>query len=246
MDGEHSTAVLEPNASVDKLSVSTLTGRTTADVREAPVVERKKNYLYLFVKRLFDLICALIALILLSPVFLVVAILIKKEDGGSVLHRRVCVGKSGQYNMLKFRTMVTDADNLEKYLTKEQIIEYKNEIKLDNDPRLTRIGRRLRKLSIDELPQLVNVLKNEMSVIGPRPVTEHETSFYSQSDLAELLEVKPGLTGYWQTSGRSDCTYESGERQKIEMYYVRNRSLWMDLKILFKTVGVVLSRKGAK
>ena len=148
--------------------------------------------------------------------------------------------------MLKFRTMVTDADNLEKYLTEEQIVEYRSNVKLNNDPRLTKVGNILRKLSFDELPQLLNVLRNEMSVVGPRPVTKDETLFYSQSDLAEFLEVKPGITGYWQTSGRSDSTYETGERQGLEMYYVRNRSLWMDLKILFKTVGVVLSRKGAK
>ena len=142
--------------------------------------------------------------------------------------------------------MVTDADNLEKYLTSEQIIEYRKKVKLDDDPRLTRIGKTLRKFSIDELPQLINVLRNDMSIVGPRPVAKDDALFYPPRDLSELLQVKPGITGYWQTSGRSDCTYETGERQKLEMYYVRNRSIWMDLKILFKTVGVVLSRKGAE
>lgn len=206
----------------------------------------KKKYSYLFVKRVFDLTCSVIVLVLLSPVLLVAALLIKREDGGPVIYRRVCVGKNGPYNMLKFRTMVTDADDLEKYMTEEQIVEYKNNIKLSDDPRLTRVGKILRKLSIDELPQLINVLRNEMSLVGPRPVTEDETHFYSSSDLAGLLEVKPGITGYWQTSGRSDSTYETGKRQELEMYYVRNRSVWMDIKVLFKTVGVVLSREGAK
>ena len=246
MDREHSTAVLELNTPVDGLSDPAQVDGGTSNVQELPVAGRKKNYLYLFIKRVFDLTCSVVALILLSPVFLIVAILIKHEDGGPVIHRRVCVGKSGQYNMLKFRTMVTDADNLDKYLTSEQIIEYRKKIKLDDDPRLTRAGKILRKFSIDELPQLINVLRNEMSIVGPRPVTEGEILFYSPRDLPELLQVKPGITGYWQTSGRSDCTYETGERQVLEMYYVRNRSIWMDIKILFKTVGVVLSRKGAK
>ncbi len=246
MDREQSTAVLELNTPVDGLSDPAQVDGGTSNVQELPVVGRKKNYLYLFIKRAFDLTCSIIALILLSPVFLVVAVLIKHEDGGPVIHRRVCVGENGQYNMLKFRTMVTDADNLEKYLTSEQIIEYRKKIKLDDDPRLTRAGKILRKFSIDELPQLINVLRNEMSIVGPRPVTQDETLFYPPHDLSELLQVKSGITGYWQTSGRSDCTYESGERQVLEMYYVRNRSLWMDIKILFKTIGVVLSRKGAK
>lgn len=246
MDREQSTAVLELNKPADGLSNLAHADISTSDIQELPVVGRKKNYLYLFIKRAFDLTCSIIALILLSPVFLIVAILIKHEDGGPVIHRRVCVGKTGQYNMLKFRTMVTDADNLEKYLTTEQIIEYRKRVKLDDDPRLTRIGKTLRKFSIDELPQLINVLRNEMSIVGPRPVTEDDALFYPPRDLSELLQVKPGITGYWQTSGRSDCTYETGERQKLEMYYVRNRSIWMDLKILFKTVGVVLSRKGAE
>ncbi len=246
MDREQSAAVLELDTPVDEYSESALMDRSASELQELPVAGRKKNYLYLFVKRVFDLTCSIIALILLSPVFLVVAVLIKREDGGPVIHRRVCVGKNGQYNMLKFRTMVADAEDLEKYLTSEQIIEYKKRVKLDDDPRLTRVGQVLRKFSIDELPQLINVLRNEMSIVGPRPVTEDETLFYLPRDLSELLQVKPGITGYWQTSGRSDCTYETGERQVLEMHYVRNCSIWLDIKILIKTIGVVLSRKGAK
>lgn len=245
MDREHSTAVLELNTPVEELNDS-VQAENKSVILDTLGEGKKKKYLYLFVKRVFDLTCSLIALIILSPVFLVVAILIKREDGGPVLHRRVCEGKNGQYNMLKFRTMVTDADNLEKYLTADQVSEYKKKVKLDNDPRLTSVGKILRKLSIDELPQLINVLRNEMSIVGPRPLTKEETLFYSPNDLSKLMNVKPGITGYWQTSGRSDCTYESGERQVLEMYYVMNCSVWMDIKILFKTVGVVLSRKGAK
>lgn len=246
MDGKQSAAVLGIDTPADGLSSLAQADISMSDIQELPVTVRKKNYLYLFIKRVFDLTCSIIALILLSPVFLVVAILIKREDGGPVIHRRVCVGKNGQYNMLKFRTMVVDAENLEKYLTSEQIIEYKKRVKLDDDPRLTRVGQVLRKFSIDELPQLINVLRNEMSIVGPRPVTEDEILFYSPRDLPELLQVKPGITGYWQTSGRSDCTYETGERQVLEMHYVRNCSIWLDIKILFKTIGVVLSREGAK
>ena len=147
--------------------------------------------------------------------------------------------------MLKFRSMVADADDFEKYLTPEQIEEYKTNIKLHYDPRITRIGRFLRRTSMDELPQLMNVLKGEMSIVGPRPVVEEELALYGD-DADELLSIKPGITGYWQTHGRGDSTYESGERQKLELHYVRHQSLGLDIKILLKTVKVVLSRKGAK
>ena len=206
----------------------------------------QKLHAYLIVKRLFDITASLIGIILSSPIMLAAAIMVKANDGGPVIHTRLCLGKNGnRCRMFKFRTMVQDADNLERWLTAEQIREYKAECKLKNDPRITKIGRFLRKTSIDELPQLFSVLCNDMSLIGPRPVVESERRHYTDEEFAKLLTVKPGITGYWQVNGRSDSTYESGRRQELELYYVDNQSVLLDLSILFKTVGVVVHGGGA-
>lgn len=213
--------------------------------RKGEIIEYRPKRFYSFVKRCFDILASLLAIILLSPVILVIAILIKCEDGGHIIHKRECVGKEKNYNMLKFRTMYEDADNFEKYFTTEQYEQYKKEIKLDNDPRITKIGRFLRKTSLDELAQLFNVIRGDMSIVGPRPAVESEIDFFGEyRDI--LLSVKPGITGYWQVNGRSNCTYESGERQRLELYYVTNRSVALDIKILFKTVFVILKGTGAK
>lgn len=225
-------------------------GETTL-IQQSAIPVTTQNYarpkLYLFVKRMFDIVVSLCALILLSPVFLIIAWLIKTKDGGPAIHTRLCKGKDGNtYKMYKFRSMVMDADNLERWLSPEQLKTYLAECKLDNDPRITPVGRFLRKTSLDELPQLVSVLKGDMSLVGPRPVVDVEMKNYSQHELQILLESKPGITGYWQVNGRSDSTYESGKRQEMELYYVAHCSLLFDLKILFKTVLVVLRGKGAK
>lgn len=201
--------------------------------------------MYLLVKRCFDAAAAMAGLILLAPLFLLIALAIWLEDGGPVIHRRWCVGRDGPYAMLKFRTMVKDADRLEKYFTPDQLEEYRRNVKLDRDPRVTRVGRFLRAASLDELPQLVNVLRNEMSLVGPRPMVAEEAAWYGV-EAPRVLSVKPGITGYWQVMGRSDCTYASGERQRLELYYVHHRSLRLDVWILLRTVRVVLMRKGAK
>ncbi len=206
---------------------------------------RHVSKVYLVCKRLFDLIASGLGLLVLSPVLLVIALLIKMEDGGPVLHHRWCVGKNGKYDMLKFRTMVPDANNFEKYFTPEQMEEYKKNIKLDDDPRITKIGKFLREKSLDELMQLVTILRGDMSIVGPRPMVEAESKHFGDQ-LSKVLEAKPGLTGYWQVNGRSDCTYESGKRQKLELYYVNHRSLWLDISIFFKTFVVVLNGKGAR
>ena len=200
---------------------------------------------YLAVKRFLDIVISGSALVVLSPLLLVIAVMIKREDGGPVLYHRKCVGKNGYYDMLKFRTMVADADNFEKYLTPDQLEEYRRNIKLDDDPRITRTGKFLRRTSLDELMQLVSILRGDMSIIGPRPMVEAESRYFGDS-LERVLEAKPGLTGYWQVNGRSDCTYESGERQRLELYYADHRSLWMDIRIFFKTFAVVWKGNGAK
>ncbi len=208
---------------------------------------RKKRWVYLAVKRLFDIAASLLGLLVTLPFTLPVAIAIRVSDGGPAIHKRICLGHNGKtYKMYKFRTMVMDADNLERWLTPEQIEEYQTECKLEHDPRITKIGRFLRKTSIDELPQLFTILLGDMSLVGPRPVVVSERHHYTDAEFELLMTAKPGLTGYWQVNGRSDSTYESGQRQALELYYVTNRSLAMDIKILFRTVAVVVKGKGAK
>lgn len=224
----------------------TLIKTTMADRSNMKAVYQQKSLAYKFVKRLFDILLSGIALVCLSPVFLVTAIAIKLEDGGPVIHKRYCVGKGNStYVMYKFRSMKVNADDLEKMLTSEQLEEYKKECKLINDPRITKVGKIIRRLSIDELPQLVSILQGNMSLIGPRPIVGLETEYYG-NNLDTVLNVTPGLTGYWQVNGRSDATYESGRRQELELYYARNQSVKLDIEIFFKTIITVLGGKGAR
>ena len=147
--------------------------------------------------------------------------------------------------MYKFRSMKVNADKLEDTLTSEELEEYRTEYKIRNDQRVTRVGRFIRKYSIDELPQLFNILKGELSFIGPRPVLDEETRLYG--DKRELLlSVRPGLTGYWQAYGRNNVTYESGERQAMELYYIENFSWWFNVKIFFRTIKAVITAEGAE
>ncbi len=245
MDREHSTAVLELNTPVEELN-DPIQAENKSVILDTPVEGRKKKYLYLFVKRVFDLACSLIALIILSPVFLVVAILIKREDGGPVLHRRICVGKNDKtYIMYKFRTMMLDADDRLDMFTPQQREDYLHGVKIKDDPRITKIGKLLRSTSIDELPQLISILKSDMSLIGPRPVIEREAAEYGE--LREhLLSCKPGITGYWQVMGRGTVPFLSEEGKQLQLYYVDHQSFWLDIKILFKTVAVVISKVGAR
>lgn len=138
-----------------------------------------------------------------------------------------------------------DADNLEAIFTPEQLEEYKKECKLKDDPRITKVGKIIRRFSIDELPQLITVLQGNMSLIGPRPIVGFEAEYYG-NDLDTVLNVSPGLTGYWQVNGRSEATYESGKRQELELYYARNQSMKLDIEIFFKTIITVIGGKGAQ
>ncbi len=200
-------------------------------------------WLYLALKRCFDFVFSLVCLIILSPVLLIIAIAVHGMDRGPIIYRRRCVSANGSYDMLKFRTMVIDSDDLYKYMSQEQIVEYRANIKLKNDPRVTKLGRFLRRTSMDELPQLFNILRGEMSFVGPRPVVQEELRYFGEKS-ALLLSAKPGITGYWQVCGRSDCTYESGERQRMELYYVEHRCLSLDVRILLRTIPAVLSARG--
>lgn len=206
-------------------------------------VLRTKRYGYLCLKRCIDIVVSLIGLILTFPVFITVAAVIKATSKGDVFFRHKRVGHSGREIMVyKFRTMIPDAGNFQKYMTSQQISEFKKNFKLRDDPRLTPVGRILRNTSLDELPQLVNVLKGEMSIVGPRPVVRDELEKYGEY-AGKLLSVKPGITGMWQVSGRSDTTY--GERVAMDMYYIDNMSLLLDMKIIFRTIKRVIGRDGA-
>ena len=199
---------------------------------------------YDFVKRFADIICSAIAIILLSPFFIIISIAIEATSKGPVIFVHNRVGKNGKkIGIYKFRSMVMNAEELIEKFTPEQKEEFKKNFKLENDPRITKIGKFLRKTSLDELPQLFNVLKGDLSIVGPRPIIEVETKIYGKyKDM--LLSVKPGLTGFWAANGRSDTSYK--RRRAMEIYYVKNRSLLFDIKIIFKTVISVFKGEGAK
>ena len=205
--------------------------------------EKKKEGFYLFVKRVTDILGALIGLILLSPIFLIVAIAIKLDSKGPIIFGHTIKGLGGKdIKVYKFRTMHENSKEIFDNFTEEQKQEFYKNFKLDNDPRITKIGNFLRRSSIDELPQLINILNGSMSIIGPRPIVEKEIALYGEY-APKLFSVVPGLTGYWQANGRSDTTYQ--ERIKMDMYYIDNRSLGLDLKIIFKTFSSVIKGEGA-
>lgn len=197
--------------------------------------------LFLWCKRALDLVGASLALVLLSPVLIAAALAVKLQDGGPVFYRRRCVGYDGDFDAFKLRSMRVDADC---YLAErpELLAEFQRNYKLKNDPRVTTVGVFLRKTSIDELPQLFNVLRGEMSLVGPRMITRPELDKYGDKRDV-LLTVKPGMTGYWQVTGRQDVEY--GERVQMDMYYIKHWSLALDLQILVKTPWKVLKREGA-
>jgi lipopolysaccharide/colanic/teichoic acid biosynthesis glycosyltransferase len=213
----------------------------------APVHKNFWTYIYLFLKRIFDILFSLILIVLLSPLLIDLSIAVKIGCKGSVIYKHKRLGYRGKViSVLKFRSMNQDDRPLEEVLTAEQLKQYKTEFKIDNDPRVTKVGHFIRKTSLDELPQLFNVLIGNMSFVGPRPIVYKELKTYYHRSYEQLLSVKPGITGYWQAYGRSDISYSSGKRQAMEIYYVHNRSILLDLKILFKTVSAVFSERGAK
>ena len=207
----------------------------------------KEKPVYFFVKRVIDIVLSLCGLIILSPVFLLIAILIKKEDHGNVFYKHKRIGHMNKdIYIYKFRSMTNKYKTFDEFyqtLSDEQKQEWDENFKLENDPRITKIGNFLRKTSLDELPQIINILKGDMSVIGPRPVVNDEIEKYGNQK-AKFLSVKPGLTGYWAANGRSATTYE--DRIKLELYYIDHCSLLLDIKIFFKTILSVLKKEGAK
>lgn len=193
-------------------------------------------------KRIIDIIGSFVGLIICAPVFGLIALLIKLEDGGTVFFRQERIGKWGKpFIMYKFRSMIIGADEV-----KDELLE-KNEaggviFKMKRDPRITKVGYLLRRFSLDELPQLYNVLKGDMSLVGPRPHPTSEVADYSLSD-RRRLQVIPGITGLWQVSGRSNLTFD--KQVALDIQYIESQSLWGDIVLLLKTIPVVLLGRGA-
>lgn len=200
----------------------------------------------MFLKRMFDLVLGSIILILISPIMLLIIIAIRLDSKGPALFSHTRLGKDGKcFKCLKFRTMVTNAQEvLENLLKNDPEIrkEWEKDFKLKKDPRITRIGKILRKTSLDELPQLLNVIKGEMSLVGPRPIITEEIEKYGYY-YEVFKRVSPGITGLWQVSGRNDVDYE--DRVQLDVWYIHNWSIWMDIMVLIRTIGVVLARNGA-
>lgn len=206
-------------------------------------VDANDSTTYLFFKRLIDILGSLVGILILSPLFILIALLIKIEDPrGSVFFKQTRLGENeNPFYMYKFRSMVANAEELKATLIKQNEAEGPV-FKIKKDPRVTKLGSFIRKTSIDELPQLFNVLKGEMSLVGPRPPLPIEVNQYSKHE-KQRLKVTPGLTCYWQVSGRSNIGFN--EWVELDLKYINERSIWVDIKLIFKTVFVLFGSKDA-
>ena len=197
---------------------------------------------YEIIKRLIDIICSFMGLLAFSPLFIIIAIIIKFTSKGPVFFSQKRVGKYGrEFDMYKFRSMVVNAEELKEKLAAQNEMSGPM-FKMKDDPRVTKVGKFIRKTSIDELPQLWNVLKGDMSLVGPRPSLPKEVAQF-EDWMHKRLEVKPGLTCYWQVSGRNNIDFE--DWMKLDIRYVKERNLWIDIKLIFKTVFVLFGDKNA-
>lgn len=207
--------------------------------------ENKLNhqYGYRITKRLFGIISSSIAVILLSPLLIILAVCIKVDDPhGHVFYTQNRVGKDGKiFKMIKFRSMVSNADELLEKLRDQNDVSGAM-FKMKNDPRITKVGHFIRKYSLDELPQLFNVIKGDMSLVGPRPPLPSEVAEYTEYDKQRLM-VTPGATGLWQVGGRNDVDFDT--MVQLDLEYIQHRSVWFDLKIMFKTVKIMVKPNGA-
>lgn len=216
--------------------------RLQINEQEIIEIERKESAIYNIAKRALDIIASTLGLIILSPILLVVAILIKLESKGPAIFSQKRIGlNKKEFKMYKFRSMVQNAEELKEKLAKENEMSGPM-FKMKNDPRVTKVGRFIRKTSIDELPQLINVLKGDMSLVGPRPSLPKEVSKF-EPWMLRRLQVKPGLTCYWQVSGRNNIDFENW--MKLDLQYVNDRSFWLDLKLILKTATVLFGDENA-
>ncbi len=202
-----------------------------------------RQYFYRGIKRLFDVVASSIGVVVISPVLLIIAICIKVDDPhGPVFYTQTRVGKDGhEFKIIKFRSMVSNADELLAKLQDQNEVDGAM-FKMKDDPRITRVGRVIRKYSLDELPQLINVVTGSMSIVGPRPPLVSEVEQYTEYDKQRLL-VTPGATGMWQGGGRNDVDFD--EMVRLDLTYIQNRSVWLDLKIMLETVKVMIKPNGA-
>ena len=197
---------------------------------------------YEVIKRTIDIVCSFVGILVLSPLFIVIAIIIKLTSKGPVFFSQKRVGKYGrEFDMYKFRSMVVNAEELKEKLAAQNEMSGPM-FKMKDDPRVTKVGKFIRKTSLDELPQLWNVLKGDMSLVGPRPSLPKEVAQF-EDWMHKRLEVKPGLTCYWQVSGRNNIDFE--DWMKLDIRYVEEKNLWIDIKLIFKTVGVLFGDKNA-
>ena len=233
-------AASEATQAATPAAAPTFAAPAPSDDIDAPA---KGGAVYFFVKRAFDILFSLLVCVVLAIPVAIICLAIVIDSPGKPFFRQERVGRYGRkIKIIKLRTMVPDAHtNPERYMTPEQLATWQREQKVENDPRLTRMGKWLRRLSLDELPQFINVLVGDLSVIGPRPVTEAETyEFGSARD--EFLSCKPGITGWWQVVSRNNATWEDGGRQLLELFYVRHQSFALDLRIFARTFSAM--RKG--
>ena len=206
---------------------------------DADAIGFKRKPVYEFIKRLLDILCSLLALIVLSPVFLISMIAIYIDDPGPVIFKQIRIGRNGRkFVLYKFRSMCVNAEELKAQLMSQNIDQGAN-FKVENDPRITRVGRILRKTSIDELPQLINILKGDMAIIGPRPFIESEEKLLP----SDRLLVKPGLSCYWQIGGKNSLSIQ--EQIELDRKYIRERSLIVDLKIILLTLKFIVHNLNA-
>ena len=213
-----------------------------ASDRDSICYDDKKAYKIL--KRILDLVLSIVGIVICIVPAAIIAMIIRIDSPGPVIFVHNRIGKGGKnLPLLKFRTMYRNSDDMIDDFTPEQKEEWEENFKLDDDPRVTKVGYFLRKSSLDELPQLINILMGDLAIVGPRPIVKEELEKYGE-DKEKLLSVTPGLTGYWQAYARNDCTYE--QRMEMELHYVENANLWWDIKIIFATFGAVLRGRGAK
>lgn len=226
------------------IDASRLVLPTTASAAALGITAPRARWMHRALRRLLDVVAAGVGLLILAPLLFLIALLVRQHDGGPSLFRQERIGRDGKpFTILKFRTMVLDADAQLTALLAQQSRGGTPLFKVDDDPRITPLGRVLRDTSLDELPQLVNVLTGAMSLIGPRPQRREEVELYTERD-RRRLDVRPGITGLWQISGRSRLDWE--QARELDLRYVENPSILMDLRILIATVGVVLRRDGAQ
>jgi len=241
LESETGTARLGCHLKFTKLMLLDSTVSKDAHSLPRPAATTSGRHLQIFLKRCLDLMVAAILILILLPIFVIVGIFLVMDDGRPIFFRRRVVGRKGEFDAFKFRSMRRDADDI---LKRDPALreEFEQNFKLKEDPRLTPVGAILRKHSVDELPQLFNVILGQMSLVGPRMITAPELEKYGAFKAA-LLSVRPGITGYWQVHGRQQVSYE--ERVAMDMLYVENWSLWLDLKILFLTPWKVIKGEGA-